>query len=531
MQILPKLIVYTNPSAMIQVNATFKFKNINLLDLRKIMKDIKSKGDPENIKVTTLMDSIDIIGDTLLSIINDSFNNGIFPENWKTTTIIPIPKISKTKKCEEFRPINMLPSSEKVIELTAKKQLTSYLEDQNIIIEEQSGFRSSHSCESALNFVLNEWKTDIEGNCVVIAVFLDLKRAFETLDRNILIEKLNKYGIKDKEAAWFSSYLSNRHQKTRYEREESELLQSRLGVPQGSILGPDLFNLYINDIKDCIDGAKIKLFADDTLIWIAGVNVIDVTEQLNIQLEKISNWLKLNKLKLNTEKTKFMVITNRKVNNDVVIKIDSEVIEKVEIMKYLGIQIDSKLNFKENTNFIIKKVSKKIYFLNRIKKKIPTNQRILLYKAIIAPHFDFCSSILYLAGRVDINRLQILQNKAMRMILDCSKFSSSTAMLETLQWLNVTQRISFNVLITIFKIKHQLLPNYLHKNIIYNNQIHDYNLRRGDDFKLPKFMKTTTQNNIFYKGLKEFNKLPYEIKSEKNINCFKRLLSDFLKTK
>lgn len=517
-------------SNTVEKNNCFKFIKITYTDLVKALKQMKSKSDPENIKMIALFDSVDIIGVTLVKIINDSFESGVFPENWKTTTIVPIPKVTKTRKCEEFRPINMLPSYEKLIEFTAKNQLSDYLALNKIIIEEQSGFRSNHSCETSLNFVIHEWKIDIENNKFIVAVFLDLKRAFETIDRSLLIKKLNKYGILETESNWFSSYLNNRSQKTRYQNEESELVINNLGVPQGSILGPDLFNIYINDILDCLEeNVRIKLFADDTLMWIAGKCLSKIISDMNEQLEKLSRWLKINKLKLNVGKTKYMIITNRNIHIDCDVKIDNEDIERVEVMKYLGIQIDSKLNFKQNINFIIKKVSKKIYFLNRIKRKIPLNQRILLYKSIVAPHFDFCSSILYLASKVDMALFQKLQNKGMRMILDCNKFSSSTAMLEALQWLNIKQRITFNTMLTIFKIKNRMLPDYLHKNIIYNSESNNYNLRRGEDFKLPQLRKCNTQNNIFYKGLKEYNGLPNEIKTEKNIKCFKRQLSGHLK--
>lgn len=491
---------------------------------------MKSTGAPDNVTLQMLIDCFSVIGELIVEIINESTRIGVFPDCWKLSTVIPIQKVAKTKKGEEHRPINMLESPEKIIEAVVKKQLKNFTHENSILIDEQSGFRSDHSCETSLNFVLAQWKIDQDAGKTIIAVFLDLQRAFETLDRSRLLWKMEKYGVHGVELAWFSSYLMGRKQVTKYGKETSSVLDNELGVPQGSILGPDLFLLYINDMASVLVNCKIKLFADDTLIWMSDVDISVASNKLNSDLNNISKWLKLNKLKLNIKKTKLMYV-NDKSDNKIIIKFDNEIVEEVDSIKYLGVFIDNKLNFRKNTDFVIKKVSKKINFLNRIKYKIPLNQRQLLYKTIVAPHYDYCSSILFLCGEMDFKKLQILQNKGMRMVLNVNKYAKISSMLEALQWLNVRQRVYFNTLVTIFKIRQNMLPSYLLSQVSYVKDSCRYNLRSGDDFKVPHIIKGTAQNNLFYKGIKEFNDLPEGIKKIVKFRTFKNELSKYIKKK
>lgn len=188
-------------------------------------------------------DSIEYTGYFLKSIINESLNKIIMPELWKISTVIPIPV-----KAEEYRPINTLPPDEKMIEKYVKKQLVEHINKNNILVKQQSGFGENHSCETTLNYVINKIKCDIgEGN-IVIVIFLDLKRAFETVDRDILLRKMKEYGIRGKEWKWFKSYLTNRKQKTKFNEITSKEKNIDIGLPQGSGLGPICFTLYINDI-------------------------------------------------------------------------------------------------------------------------------------------------------------------------------------------------------------------------------------------------------------------------------------------
>jgi exonuclease III len=510
----------------------FKFKTVNKIDIWNILNKIKTKSGIDNINVKVMKDSFDTIGEALTEIINESIITGTVPEKWKVSTVIPIPKVPKTNKSEEFRPINMLPVYEKILECVVKQQLLEFIEQNNILCDGQSGFRKRHSCETALNLIVAGWKEKLDEGRSVLAVYLDLKRAFETIDRKILLKKLHKYGIRGTELKWFESYLEGRYQRTLYNKNYSDEEEITLGVPQGSTLGPLLFILYVNDIVATIQHCTINLFADDTLIYITGQNLEDMTEKLNMDLVVVARWLKANKLMLNLSKTKFQIITHKSTNRsaELQVYIDQQQLEKVEVIKYLGVLIDSKLNFNDNFNYVLKKMEKKINFLGRIRKKLTRRSKITVYKAIISPHVDYCSSILYLATKEQMRRLQLVQNRAMRIVLDCGWRTSRVEMLNSLGWQTVEQRIRFNTLVLVHKIKNGLVPNYLTNKVTFRQNTR-YPLRNASDFGLPKVKKTATQNSVFYNGLKLYNELPNNVKETNNMNEFKKQCSLYVKSK
>ncbi|XP_038120381.1 uncharacterized protein LOC119770122 [Culex quinquefasciatus] len=250
---------------------------------------------------------------------------------------ITMNKLKETNP-EDHRPINMLPLYEKVMEIIVKEQLLAFIDRTGVLLKEQSGFRKNHSCESALNLLLLKWKQCIEEGRVVLSVFVDLKRAFETIDRTKLIGVLKKSGIRGTVLKWFSSYLENRTQVTRYNSAVSSETAVKLGVPQGSVLGPLLFILYINDIKQALRRVQVNLFADDTVLFVIGDSFDECFDIMNEELVGFTEWLKWKKLQLNIAKTKCMVVTTRKTNDcRRCVQMDGGVVERVETMKYLGV--------------------------------------------------------------------------------------------------------------------------------------------------------------------------------------------------
>lgn len=521
---------YVNTDRSI-ANESFQFQAISISDIKLCLRDMKQNLDEYNLNAKVLIDCLDLVATPLADIINHSFISGVFPSALKTATIIPIQKVTNTTLINEFRPINMLPCIEKIIERLAYNQFNDFIIRNSILKNHQSGFRGSHSCESAINDVLREWKEAQNDSKSLIAVFLDLQRAFETIEPKILIAKLRKIGIQEKTLKWFESYLFGRKQRVKFNGVVSDEISNDLGVPQGSILGPLLFILYINELGDCLKYCKIKMFADDTLIYIIFDNTEDACSKLNEDLSFLFKNLCQHKLRLNVSKTKAMLISNKKNidTNTIDIKINDEKIDLVNEIKYLGIVIDCKLKFEANTDYICKKVGKKINVLARLRNELNCQQKILVYKTIIEPHFTYCSTILFLSTQADINRLQKMQNKCMRNILKLDRFSHEKDMLEILNFQSVQQTIKFYTLFFIYKIVNGYTPQYLSDKIIYNNQNERKNtLRNRNNIELVKATKACSQNSLFYKGISIFNKLPDSIKNEKSVNRFKKSLKDVI---
>lgn len=504
------------------------FTKINLIELKKLIKTEKCTSSPDEITALLVNELFQVVGYPLLHIVNSSLEKGIFPDELKINTVIPIPKISNTIKVSEMRPINLLPFCEKVLERVVYQQLVTYFESNQLFYKFQSGFRSKHSCETAIQYLITEWKCDLDSNKVILATFLDLRRAFETVDRQILIDKLRKYGVKELALSWLESYLANRRQIVKFNNVTSKEALIEYGVPQGSVLGPLLFLIYINDIFSSITNCKIILFADDALIYVSADNANDCYAQMNFDLNKLEVWLQNNKLKLNTDKTKYMFIASKTSkskfkedlkNNNIIIQ--GKKIEFVNEIKYLGVIIDSNLNFNKHCDFICKKVSKKIGFLCRVAESLSLWSRVTVYSTIIAPHFQYCNTIFFCFNDYQLKKLQLLQNRAMRIILRCNRLTSINKMLETLNWLSIKERVIFSTMIFLYKVTNNLLPNYLMQFVQRNNEIHRYNTRTNNQFRIALSTKSATQKTVFQDGVKLFNNLPDKVKSVNTVFKFK----------
>jgi hypothetical protein len=494
-------------------------------------------GTSEGISTQILKKSFYEYGDALLNVINQSLDQGIFPELWKVATILPIPKVLNTEKGEEFRGINVLPLYEKILEKIVYIQFKMLIDANNVLCSNQSGFRPGHSCETSLQLLLKRWKEELDLNKCIVSVFLDFKRAFETIDRSILLDKLQKYGVGGNVLVWFKSYLTDRTQVTNYNNVTSHVLINNYGVPQGSVLGPLLFIIYINDLPNCLDNVFVNVFADDTLISLAGYDYEEICNVLNIQLDKLSNWLKHNKLQLNVSKTKCMLVTSSERSTKQFLKskvadkiiIDGEKPDFVTEFKYLGIILDEHLKFRKHVEYISKKISRKLGLLCRVGSFLSPSIKCLVYKTIIGPHFDYCSSLLWDIRQTDIISLQKLQNRGMRIILNCNRYTHICNMLDALHWTTVQQRIALNTLVFIFKIVNGSLPIYLNSFVKYANDVHTYNTRNAQRLYLEGKNKECTKKSVFYSGFQVYNKLDLTTRENTSVNLFRRDAIKFVK--
>lgn len=357
---------------------------------------------------------------------------------------------------------------------------------------------------------------------VVIVVFLDLKRAFETVDRQRMIMKLNKVGICDNELRWFDNFLKNRKQKTKFKNICSSDMIVPIGLPQGTALSVLLFILYINDLPLATEHANVIMFADDTTITIKAKTIEKAIELMNNDLERILKWLNVNKLKLNIDKTKWMLFTKKyeKCMN-MNLKIGGNEIEKVNVIKYLGVMINDKLKMDDQIKKCVVKASYKVNMLKRLSNKLTYETRKMIYNTIVQPNFEYCSTLYLNATKEQIKSMQKIQNRGMRTILKCDYLTPKKFMLETLGWLSIAQKIKFNSLIMIYKMKNGLVPEYLLEKTNYISNVTNRTLRNSNDFRLPNYRYETTRNSIFYEGLKLFNEMPNEIKQAQTLIRFK----------
>ena len=435
-----------------------------------------------------------------------------------------------------MRPINTLCVIGQLIERVVKDQLIEHFEINNLFAPQQSGFRRFHSCETSINYVLTDWKEALDKSLITIAVFIDLKRAFETVDRTLLLQKLHLYGCDEKVISWFKSYFTNRMQKTRFGDAMSDLLQIFIGTSQGSVLSCALFIIFINDIVNVLQYSKIKLFADDTLIYITcKPDELSATiDLLNEDLSSVFKWLCYSKLSLNVSKSKSMFITcNKTVTIPKPIVINDQEIEVVSEFKYLGIVVDSTLSFTNHFEYIQKKLNAKFFVLKRCEHKLNLDSKKLYVSSLVNAHFHYCASILFLLNDTQISELQKIMNRYARLILKARLITPRVDMLEALNWLSVKQTIYVNTLMFIHRIAIGLSPAYLQQHMTRASELHHHETRHNNEFRLKNYKNATSQNNLFYNGLKIYNEF-INFKNSRSTTVrpsTKAIAVDFVKTK
>ena len=355
--------------AIMQPNEEFNLVTIDKEQLMKYVETIKKKNFDDFVYGENIFDMISYepLADKLLVATNDLIIKSEMPESLKVSIVSPIPKVDNPKTPEEYRPVNNLPVLEKFIESIILDQMNEFLDSNKIISSTQHGFRANHSTETALITLTDNIIQNLENKKIVLTIFLDFKRAFETIDRKILLDKLKKYNFSDETIKWFKSFFCNRKQVVKINGLYSDKVEVCLGVPQGSKIANVLFILYINDLVLHLKNCSIIMYADDTSISVTANTQKEAVEKMNDILLIVSDWLKFNRIALNINKCKYMIFNKSKknMNDDMNIVIDDVAIEKVNQIKYLGVIVDENLSFNLNSENVVKKKKKKLGFIRR----------------------------------------------------------------------------------------------------------------------------------------------------------------------
>ena len=349
----------------------------------------KKTAGIDGISARLLKDAGDTINESLVRIFNLSLQSGIFPDDWKLARVTPIYKDGSKTECGNYRPISVTSIVAKIFEKLVCGQLRSFMQESNIIIDDQSGFRPHHSTETILLDSTNEWLKNMDKGLMNGVLFLDLKKAFDTANHKILLHKLELYGVRGRSQEWFRSYFSNKKQVCAVNGKLSDEKEIHCGVPQRSNLGPFLFLLYINDLPRCLETTKARLLADDTTLSAAGLTVDEIETKLNHDLINVDQWFIANKLTLNESKTEFIIIGSRQrvpsFEQGPLIKLGDKVIKRVPHKKTLGVILDEQLKWDKHNQEQSKTISKNIALLRRAKSFVPRHVLEKMYNAFIIP--------------------------------------------------------------------------------------------------------------------------------------------------
>ena len=436
----------------------------------------------DDISAKYLKLSASVISQPLATILNLSISSGIYPDDLKKAKVTPIFKKGEKQDINNYRPVSVLPVITGIFERHISTCLINFLDKHKLIYDNQSGFRRNHSCQTSLTKMVDNWFTAMNNNEIVGAVLLDLSKAFDLVNHQILKQKLSAYKFSHLSQRWFDSYLSNRFQQVQISGKLSESKEIKAGVPQGSVLGPLLFLLYFNDLPLYIKHCLFDLFADDGTLHTSNTYLPSVITLLNTDLENFSDWCDDNDMKKNTSKSKAMFLATRYTANKIMeeppnITIRGEQIEISETEKLLGVHIDNSLSWSSHIESTLKKCYSLLFFLNRIKQYLNVSTRKLFYNAYILPHLDYCCSIWGNANSELMSAVIKFQKRAARSILDKPMETPSVELFTELKWMMFPERVRYQKAILMYKIMHNLTPPYLSNIFKFSSEVHNRALR------------------------------------------------------
>ena len=497
-----------------------------------LIKDLpqKTSSGHDNISNVLLKKLSPSIIHPLCILFNKSMEEGKFPETMKHADVVPLYKSGDQYECTNYRPISLLLTMSKLLEKVMYKRTYNFLETTGQLYCSQYGFRTGHSCEHAVSELLAEIIKSKEEGLYTAAMFLDLSKAFDTLEHEVVLRKLEKYGVRGIANNWYRDYLSNRKMRVKCtiastgKTEYSDYKQVTYGTPQGSCLGPLIFIIFTNDLHHQLHHCKSLLFADDTTIYKSHRNLQYLTWCIEDDMNRLMNWFKANKLTLNIQKTVCILFQKPGSNKTIQIRIENITIHNTTETKFLGIWLDENCKWNTHIQKLSLKLTRNTNLLKYNQNQMPINTKKLVYHAHISSHIQY-GMLLWgnNASEEQLNKLQKIQNKCIHHILP---ITDTNLAFHKLGILKIKDMLTLANLKFGYKLTHNLLPSNIRTICLEDSNKqklipqHKYNTRTRS---IPNFPKATTKlykNSFLYKGPRSVLSVETEVQKASTLGTF-----------
>ena len=471
-----------------------------------------------------LIKAVNVISGPLAALFNRSLNENTFPKSWKVAHVTPIFKKGEPELCGNYRPVSLLSCIGKVMERCIQTHVYDYLKRNSLLTPCQSGFIPGDSTIFQLLAIYHDFCRALDNKLTSQAIFFDISKAFDKVWHRGLLHKLDCIGIRGTLLNWFSDYLFDRQQAVIIKGKKSTYKSISAGVPQGSVLGPLLFLIYINDIVCDID-STVKLFADDTSMYLSLDNTEQRTMLLNSDISKITEWSRKWKVTFNPSKTKLMTISNRRQINTLPLYFDDQILTETPMHKHLGVILQNNCKWDNHIDSVVAKCRLLIACLRSFKYTFSRKTLTTLYKSFILPHLDYADVIWNNCTDRLAMSLETLHLDAIRTIIGAVRGTSHNKLYTESGFLTLKERRERHKLILYFKIINGLAPAYIERYLPPTvAATNPYHRRNPLERQIPKCNNTLFEESFFISTTYLWNSLPESVKLTDSLSNFKRRL-------
>ena len=518
------------PRPVTVCSSAFKLKPVTLPELSAAVWGMSSSRAVglDGVPMHAVRKCFPVVGPMLLHLINSTIRTGVFPSRWKVALVVPLHKSGDVSAAKIFRPISLLSLLSKIAERVVCNQLSAYLRDNNILSDAQFAYRCGHSVEDALVDAVEWVAKRIDSGHLVSITALDLSKAFDSVDHGLLLTKMGWYGIS---SDWFASYLSDRRQMV---RGGVSVLPVACGVPQGSIVGPILFCLAVNEMQNFLPHGRLISYADDTQLFDSSPKDSTSMASLRVRLEEslmsIEMWLRVNSLKMNPSKTEFSLLGTRqavKENSSFFFETSGHKFKPSKSIKVLGVMIDQSLTWESHVSLVVRRCTGILVSLYRFRRHFTTAALITIIRAHVFSHILYCLPVWASASGSQLNRIQKLLHFAARVVTGARRAERMSPILRSLGWLNIEDVISERDCIRVFRaLNDPDAPGAIRRLFIRRRDTasRDTRLARSDQLDLPRVRLAATQRTFSYRAATSWNSLPGAVLQSSSIGQFKSRL-------